>query len=147
VRRLRRLNPVRVPPAVPMTRTAKLRLVTEILACCPRTMRLVRSNDLEGMVAQARSTTAGIARVAPEDADAVARRLAIYVHRVVAPVPTDNPCLIKSLVLLQMLWRRSIDARLVIGARSDGVFAAHAWVEHDGRAILPIGPHERLVRL
>jgi transglutaminase superfamily protein len=54
-------------------------------------------------------------------------------------------CLRRSLVLLRLLHRESVDARLVIGARSpqDG-FEAHAWVEVNGEALgsqSPAGYH------
>jgi hypothetical protein len=45
-------------------------------------------------------------------------------------------CLSQSLVLWWRLRRRGIDARLQLGAKmnADG-FAAHAWVEHQGRVL------------
>jgi hypothetical protein len=43
----------------------------------------------------------------------------------------------RSLVLTGMLARRGIDTRLVISVRPGDRFAAHAWVEHDGVALLP----------
>ena len=51
--------------------------------------------------------------------------------------PTDSRCLIRSLVLVRLLANRSIDARVVIGVKADDEFAAHAWVEHGERALLP----------
>lgn len=139
--------PVHVPPTATVGLKTKLRIVLEILASYPGLLRVVRSNDLEAMVAQARSAATGHGRVRPEDAEGVALRLGIYVQRVLTPIPTDSRCLIKSLVLLQMLSRRSIDARVVIGARADDGFAAHAWVEHGARAILPAGRFQRLIEL
>lgn len=59
------------------------------------------------------------------------------VMRVLTAVPTDSRCLMRSLVLTTTLARRGIYAPVVIGVRSQPAFAAHAWVEVDGRAILP----------
>ena len=63
-------------------------------------------------------------------------------------LPFDSRCLIRSLVLVRILSRRSIDdATLVIGASVEGGFAAHAWVEHDGEPVLPTLSHPTLIRL
>jgi hypothetical protein len=35
----------------------------------------------------------------------------------------------------------------VIGVRKGSEFQAHAWVEHDGEAILPRGEYTRLTEL
>jgi hypothetical protein len=45
----------------------------------------------------------------------------------------------RSLVLTRVLARRGIDSRLVIGVHPGERFAAHAWLEHDGAALLPAG--------
>ena len=49
----------------------------------------------------------------------------------------------------QLLARRGIPARLVIGARAGPDFLAHAWVEHDGVPVLSPGDGSfgRLVEL
>ncbi len=141
------LAPVHVPPAAALGPVTRLRLVVEILGAYPRLWRLVRSNDLVAMVAQARLARPGRARVRPEESERVALRLGACVERVLAPLPTDSRCLITSLVVLRMLARRSIEARVVIGARTDSGFAAHAWVEHGARPILPVGQFTRLVEL
>jgi hypothetical protein len=56
---------------------------------------------------------------------------------------------VQSLVLTRLLAARSIPSRLVIGARSDGPFMAHAWVECDTVAVLPARGYEnsRLVEI
>jgi hypothetical protein len=41
-------------------------------------------------------------------------------------------CLAKSLALAWMLGRRGVAATVRVGVRTDGGFAAHAWVECDG---------------
>ena len=71
----------------------------------------------------------------PLDADE--RRLAGAAVRVLERVPGDSRCLTRSLVVLAMLARRGRDARLVLAARPAPTFAAHAWVERDGRPLLP----------
>ena len=142
-----RLEPVHVAAAATLGPVTRLRLVVEILGAYPRLWRLVRSNDLVAMVAQARSAPPGRARVSPEETERVALRLGACVERVLAPLPTDSRCLIKSLIVLRMLTRRSIEARVVIGAQTDSGFAAHAWVEHGARAILPAGRFTRLIEL
>jgi len=66
--------------------------------------------------------------------------LANAVSRTLAVLPTDSRCLMRSLVLTSVLSRRGIDCRLVIGVRGAGdEFAAHAWVEFTGLALLPPG--------
>lgn len=141
------LAPVAVPPAARIGFSAKLRVVVEILVSYPGLVRAVRSNDLEAMVGRARASTTVRLPVSPADAEGVALRLAIYVQRVLMPLPTDSRCLVKSLVLVRMLSQRSIEARVVVGARTDDGFSAHAWVEHGRRALLPAGSFERLIEL
>jgi hypothetical protein len=79
----------------------------------------------------------------------LARRLGWAVTRTLSVLPTDSRCLMQSLVLNRLLVARSIPSRLVIGARSDGPFMAHAWVECNGVAVLPARGYEnsRLVEL
>jgi hypothetical protein len=64
-------------------------------------------------------------------------------------MPADSRCLMRSLVLTRLLARRGIESRLVISVRPGERFAAHAWVEHDGVALLPADApqSERLVTL
>jgi hypothetical protein len=69
-------------------------------------------------------------------------QLAGAVQRVLSVLPTDSRCLIRSLVLLALLERRSVASTLVIGVRAEPEFAAHAWVESDGRELLPSGGGE-----
>jgi hypothetical protein len=76
-----------------------------------------------------------------------ARRLGIIVQRLLALLPTDKRCLIRSLVLLRLLEQRTMDAVLVIGVRRDNEFTAHAWVEHQGVPVLPAGGYEPLIEL
>ena len=68
---------------------------------------------------------------------AAAANMANQVFRTLRALPTDSRCLVQSLVLSQMLGARGIPSTLVIGARSQPEFEAHAWVEYDGRPVLP----------
>ena len=71
------------------------------------------------------------------------------VMRVLGLLPTDSRCLMRSLVLTGMLARRGVYAKVVIGVRADPSFAAHAWVEVDGRPVLPTdeSTFQRLVEI
>jgi hypothetical protein len=57
--------------------------------------------------------------------------------------PMPSTCLERSLVLWWLLGRQHVAARLRIGVRKTGEkFEAHAWVEHQGRALAePQGAH------
>ena len=74
-------------------------------------------------------------------------RMARATMRTLALVPADSRCLMQSLVLLGLLSRRRIRCVLVVGARSESGFQAHAWVEHDSRPLLPSGDYGRLIEL
>ncbi len=83
----------------------------------------------------------------PRDPRRDAVRLGSIVGQVLKVLPTDGRCLIQSLVLTRMLAARDIDSRVVIGVRVDDGFAAHAWVEYEGRPVLPSGHFDRLHEL
>jgi Transglutaminase-like superfamily len=126
----------------------RVRLAAEILVAYAELLRLVRRNDLGAMVACARRTWVEPLPAPPDDeAHLVALRMGRMVHRVVSRLPTDKRCLINALVLVRLMAHRSIPCRLVIGVQSDGRFAAHAWVEHRERPVLPSGAFARLVEL
>ncbi|TAL11937.1 MAG: lasso peptide biosynthesis B2 protein, partial [Nitrospirae bacterium] len=56
--------------------------------------------------------------------------------------PVTATCLKKALVLCWLLGRRGIASTLQIGVvRHNGVFAAHAWLEHNGQVVF--GQQER----
>ena len=67
----------------------------------------------------------------------VAARLARAVTKTLRILPTDSRCLVQSLVLSRLLATRGIPSTLVIGARTEHTFMAHAWVEHGGYPLLP----------
>jgi hypothetical protein len=66
----------------------------------------------------------------------IALRIARIVERRLSHLPGDTRCLTRSVVLVRMLARRGMDARLVIGAHARPEFTAHAWVELDGHPLL-----------
>lgn len=72
-----------------------------------------------------------------QEAQLAAARLGSAVQRTLRALPSDTRCLTESLVLSSALIARGIPSSLVIGARSKPDFAAHAWVEHQGRPLLP----------
>jgi transglutaminase superfamily protein len=121
-------------------RTARLgtadraRLVAEVLATYAAVRVRLRRRDLPGIVADMRAQRVPARRL-PVAGDA--RRLAAIAVRVLRILPADSRCLTRSLVVLAMLDRRGTAARLVIAARPGASLAAHAWVERDGRPLLP----------
>src|SRR3954454_12256242 len=112
----------------------RLALVTEVLITYVVVRRQVRRHDLPRAVAALREERrpSSVALVAREP-----RALAVAAERVVARIPGDSRCLMRSLVVLAMLARRGVDARLILAARPPPEFAAHAWVERDGDPLLP----------
>jgi hypothetical protein len=141
----------RQPLALPAPGEVRFRhrvlLAAEIMAAYLPLARLVRANDVEAMVRAARGHDRPASSLSDSDARATAVRLGKMVERVLTLLPTDNRCLIRSLVVLRLLGQRGIPARLVIGVRAGGRFGAHAWVEHDGRPVLPVAEFVRLVEL
>ena len=115
---------------------ARAALVAEVLA----TYALVRwhvrrDRDLPTAVAALRARPRR--RLPRALADRDERRLAAGAERVVAKLPGDSRCLMRSLVVLTMLARRGIDSRLVLAARPEPTFGAHAWIERAGEPLLP----------
>jgi hypothetical protein len=112
----------------------RLRLVAEVLVTYVVVRRQVRKHDLP------RAVTALREERRPRHLAVVHREprvLAVAAERVVARIPGDSRCLMRSLVVLAMLARRGVDARLVLAARPTPEFAAHAWVERNGDPLLP----------
>ena len=124
----------------PLRRTARrIALGVEILRDFVRARWLLRSVDLPTGVARLR----GDAQTTSEPMEvAVALRVARAVTRTFDRLPTETPCLVRSLVLVSMLGRRGIRPQLVIGVRPGEEFGAHAWVELDGAPLLPTGAGE-----
>jgi hypothetical protein len=110
-------------------------LVAEVLVTYGEVRWSVRRRDLPTVVAGLRAPRR---RRAPRGAlEADDRRLSGAAVRVLERLPGDSRCLTRSLVVLALLARRGRDARLVLAARPGPAFAAHAWLERDGQALLP----------
>jgi Transglutaminase-like superfamily len=131
----------------PLARVTKLALGLEILAAYARVRWLLWRCDLVTTLKRLRVDGPGSR--APRHDGLGGQRLGNAVGRTLRVLPTDSRCLMRSLVLSSLLARRQIDSSLVIGVRSDPSFAAHAWVEQDGEALLPDGDEHylRLVEL
>jgi hypothetical protein len=138
------------PPAAgrPFPLVARVRLVSEVVAAYVRARWRIGHGDLPSAVAALR---AGGPQppAAGDDARRAALRLAHATRRTLALIPADSRCLMRSLVVTRLLARRGIASTLVLAARVEGGFEAHAWVEVDGRAVLEPGypPFQRLVEL
>jgi hypothetical protein len=119
-----------------MSPPAKVALVGEILVTYARVRWTLRRKGLKRTLGALRGRSASATR---DDAAAVAlgRRLAPAVARTLALLPADSRCLMRSLVLTGLLARRGVTTQLVIAVRPGSRFAAHAWIEHQGVALLP----------
>jgi hypothetical protein len=121
-------------------------LVWLVLRAYPAAWRQVRRNDLRAMVEHARSTRAMHECPSP-DPERSATLLAAATRRTVRLLPSDKRCLVTSLVLLRLLEQHGLKATLVLGVRQQPEFLAHAWVERDGKALLPSHGFPRLSQL
>jgi hypothetical protein len=115
----------------------KARLTAEIYRQYADVRRLMKRGGLNGALEDLRGRREELA-VASDPAQRVAQgiRIGHAVTKSLRILPTDTRCLMQSLVLLGMLKRRGVDVTLVIAVRTDDEFAAHAWVEHEGTALL-----------
>lgn len=125
----------------------KLAMSAEILVAYARARRALRRSSLPAVVAAMRRPGEGHHPVGA-GAYAAGIRLGAAVRRVLGILSRDPQCLTSSLVLTALLARRGIAAKLVIGVRPEP-FAAHAWVEHGGRPLLPPAgaPFKRLTEV
>jgi hypothetical protein len=130
--------PVQVVPYVPLTPVQKVAVALEILADYVRVRWLLRSRDLRGALATLRARRrAPVAEPGSLTAEEIGVRLGYLVWSTLRLLPTDSRCLMQALVLSAVLARRGLDGELVIGVKSDPEFEAHAWIEHNGCALLP----------
>lgn len=138
----------RLPPS-PLGPVTRALLVGEVLAAYVQARRELRRAPIEPVVAALRCDASLPAVVQGPHAFEEARRLGWIVGRTLKLVPGDTRCLARSLVLTRLLARRGIPAKLVIGARADPEFLAHAWVECEGKPVLSPGDGSfaRLVEL
>jgi hypothetical protein len=137
------------PHGGPRRAAERTALAAEILLAYLRARRELRRSPIDRVVARLRGSRTSSSRVSDAATCEEARRLGRVVVRVLRLLPGDTRCLRRSLVLLQLLARRGIANRLVIGARTEPDFLAHAWVECDGVAVLsPLdGSFGRLVEI
>src|SRR5262249_11888496 len=126
-----------------LSRMQKASLATEILFIYARVRWLLRRGALPHTVARLRAGSR------PHANDLRPERCAAAVERTLRALPTDSRCLVRSLVLVALLSRRGLRAKLVIGVLRGPEFGAHAWVEHDGVPLLQPGmaARGRLVEL
>jgi hypothetical protein len=132
----------------PLSHAERVRLAIEIVAAYGQARRILRRTPIASAVTVLR------AQAPPPSAPATgsleeARRLGRAVTRLLSHLPGDTRCLARSLVLTRLLAGRGIEAKLVIGARTEPEFLAHAWVEHGGDPVLDPGDGSfgRLVEL
>jgi hypothetical protein len=135
-------------PGVWLTALERPRLALEIVAAYIRARLALRRAPIEQVVASLRPLDVQSAPASRHTLQQ-AHRLGWVVSRTLRPLPGDTRCLTQSLVLIQLLARRGISARLVIGARAAPEFLAHAWVEHGREPVLKPGDETfgRLVEL
>jgi hypothetical protein len=121
----------------------------EIVVAYARARRELRRAPIERVVERLRSLEPREATAPGAVEREEARSLGWVVVRTLRFLPGDTRCLRRSLVLLQLLARRGIAARLVIGVRTRPDFLGHAWVECGGVPVLsPLdGSFGRLVEL
>ena len=140
----------RIPAGRPLPVIAKLALAGEIVAAYARARWSLRRRGLRDALDTLRSGAPGRRfTIPPDDRLAVGRRLGRTVRRTLGILPADSRCLMCSLVLTRLLAQRGIESELVISVRPGERFAAHAWLEHQGAALLPpdAPSSERLVTL
>ena len=122
----------------PLGLRSKLALAAEILSDYVRARVLLRRHDLLTAVEILRKERPNAAeQFDSRRGQAIGIRLGKAVSRTLGPLPFDSRCLVRSLVLTSMLARRGIKSSVVIGVTLEPKFAAHAWVESDGMALLP----------
>ncbi len=138
-----------IPPERALRPSERMRLTAEILLAYAHARRALRRAPIAAAVASLRSSASPSPPEEAVDALEEIRRLGNAVSRALTLMPGDTRCLVQSLVLTRMLAGRGIPARLVIGARTEPDFLAHAWVECAGHPVLSPGDGSfgRLVEL
>lgn len=115
----------------------KLVLAGEILATYVRIRWLIRDENAVRAVPQIRGHFPARGQFDGTEPERLLAglRLGHTVIRTLSPLPYDSRCLFRSLTLTALLQKRGIPSTVVIAVRP-APFAAHAWVEHDGRPLL-----------
>ena len=126
----------------------KLRLVLEILPVYVRARWLLARREFPAVLAVLREVRKPT-ELSELDQQLLGVRLGRALERTLRPLPADSRCLIKSLVLTNLLARRGVDTQFIIGVRWAPDFQAHAWVEKAGVALLDTGDdqYQRLAEL
>lgn len=119
----------------------KAALMAEILASYAVARRMMSRYDIRDVVRATRTRLdagrqPGSAPPASEAVTLTAIRLGYAVTRTLRALPTDSRCLVQALVLSRLLSERGIPSTLIIGARTQPEFAAHAWIELGGQPVL-----------
>lgn len=135
----------------PFAGRQRLLLTLEIFASYARARWLLAWRDLPGALTALRAVHDPGREWTGDGylAAVIGARLGSAVRHALSVLPTDSRCLVRSLVLTNLLARRGIGSTLVIGVASNSKFAAHAWVERNGAPLLPTEgySHQRLVEL
>jgi hypothetical protein len=141
--------PPRLSRGRPLGAIERIRLASEIVLACMRARRELRRAPIESVLVALRSDSLALQDGGGAGMLEEARRLGHAVARTLSLIPGDTRCLARSLVLTRLLARRGIPAKLVIGARAEPDFLAHAWVEYEGQPVISAGDGSfaRLVEL
>ena len=129
-------RPIVPQPAQRLTWWRKLVIVLEILLTYARIRWLFRDENAIDAMPRIRSGRWVPFSGSAERMYGTGLRLGRIVNQTLGPLPYDTRCLFSSLTLGALLHRRGIETKLVIAVRPQP-FAAHAWVEHAGRPLLP----------
>ncbi len=124
-----------------LTLRTKAALVVEILRAYVRIRRLLRTLAFTEVVSRLRAQPAD-PLLGEVSAQLTGIRLGRAVSRTLRVLPADTRCLVRSLVLTDLLARRGIESSLVLGVKSKPSFAAHAWVECGDVPVLPTNGSE-----
>jgi Transglutaminase-like superfamily len=141
---------VRARLTTPFRRRTKLSLAFEILGSYVRVRRHLARKKLPEVLELIRTPLGPEAEKRDElDDQLTGVRLGRAVGRTVGALPADGRCLVRSLVLTDLLARRGIGSSFLIGVRPGTNFEAHAWVEKGGIPLLPsyADQYERFVKL
>lgn len=124
-------------------------LVAEILSAYVRVRWLLRRHDLRTAVRILRAPPGAPLAGDDRNGTETGLRLGRAVGRVLEHLPVDDRCLVRALVLTRLLSARGLESSVVIGVTAEPEFAAHAWLERGGTALLPPNRarFERLVTL
>jgi hypothetical protein len=119
----------------------RIRIATEIVATyCAARWWLLRLSFPESVAAARDVVPTTSVALSDDELRSTGVRLGNAVRRTLRVLPVDSRCLVTALVLTRMLARRGIDCSFILGVRAQPRFAAHAWVERGGVALLPTSP-------